>query len=115
MTQKTNFWGFLSLLVMVCSLLACAAEPVKQTSLPDEKMARIMADLSIAEAATNGLVGYSKDSLLHVYIRQVFDIQEVTAEMYEENLRILAQDLPRMEAIVTRADSMLIRDAPEKK
>lgn len=115
MTQKTNIWGFLSRLVLVCSLLACASETVKQPSLTDEKIARIMADLSIAEAATNGLVGFAKDSLLHVYIRQVFDIQGVTPEKYEEDLRILAHDLARMEAIVLRADSMLIQDAPEKK
>ena len=115
MTKKSNFWGYFTLIILLGQVLACQNEPLKQTSLPDEKIARIMADLSIAEAATNGLIGYAKDSLLHVYIRQVFEIHTVTPALYEENLRIIAHDLLHIGVIVSRADSMLIQDAPEKR
>ncbi|MCC7466790.1 MAG: DUF4296 domain-containing protein [Saprospiraceae bacterium] len=66
-----------------------------------------MADLAIADAATTGLSGYTKDSLMHVYFKQVFDMHGTTAEVYENDLRILASDLTRMEVIVKNADELL--------
>lgn len=86
---------------------ACQSGQTEQTSLPDEKIAQIMADLSVADAATTGLGGYAKDSLMHAYFKQVFDLHQITLERYENDLRILAKDLPRMERIVKLADGLL--------
>lgn len=66
-----------------------------------------MADLAIADAATTGLSGYTKDSLMHVYFKQVFDMHGTTPEAYENDLRILASDLTKMEIIVKNADELL--------
>lgn len=66
-----------------------------------------MADISIAEAATTGLNGYAKDSLTQAYYKQVFEMHGVTLEAYEQDLRILARDLARMEVIVKQADEFL--------
>jgi len=66
-----------------------------------------MADISIADAATTGLNGYAKDSLMQAYYKQVFEMHGVTLEVYEKDLRILAQDLVRMEGIVKQADELL--------
>jgi len=66
-----------------------------------------MADISIADAATTGLNGYAKDSLMQAYYKQVFEMYGVTLEVYEKDLRILAQDLVRMEGIVKQADELL--------
>ena len=44
------------LLVLLLALTACQAK-VEQPAIPDEKMAKIMADLFVAESATVGLGG----------------------------------------------------------
>lgn len=80
--------------------------------MSDEKIARIMADLYVAEAATIGLSGYPKDSLTHVYYEQALQMHGITGEQYEKDLRILARDVPRMEAILEQAQALL---EPEKK
>lgn len=71
-----------------------------------------MADLAIADAATTGLSGYTKDSLMQVYFKQVFDMHGTSAEEYENDLRILASDLSKMEMIVKNADELLKEKAP---
>ncbi|MFN0035856.1 MAG: DUF4296 domain-containing protein [Saprospiraceae bacterium] len=86
---------------------ACQSNAPEQPTLPDEKIARIMADFSIADAATTGLTGYAKDSLMQVYFKQVFEMHGLTLEAYEKDLRILAQDLPRMERVVEQAEELL--------
>lgn len=92
--------------ISVLLLFSCK-EKVEQPSLPDEKISRIMADLFTAEAATNGLSGYAKDSLLQVYFNQVLEMHNVSKEEYEKNLRLIANDLPRMEEIVKQAETLL--------
>lgn len=86
----------------------CKSDQTLVPSLSDDKIARIMADLAIADAATTGLSGYVKDSLMHVYFKQVFDIHGVSDSVYEADLRILAKDLPRMEMVVKKADELLL-------
>ena len=66
-----------------------------------------MADISIAEAATVGLSGYPKDSLLKVYFAQVFEIHGTTPEGYEQDLRIVGADLPRLKGIVDESIKLL--------
>lgn len=102
MTRIAVFAHFIAVL-----LLFSCEEKVEQPSLPDEKISRIMADLFTAEAATNGLSGYAKDSLLQVYFKQVLEMHNVSKEEYEKNLRLIANDLPRMEGIVKQAETLL--------
>lgn len=92
---------------LLWSAYSCQSKQQEQPSLPDEKLARIMADLSIADAATNGLGGYRKDSLMHVYTQQVFEVHQTTLETYEKDMKILSLDLERMENVVKRAEEML--------
>ena len=70
-------------------------------------MARIMADLYIAEAATVGLSGFEKDSLQQVYYRQVFELHGLSIEEYERNLRQYADDVPRMETLHREAELLV--------
>lgn len=86
---------------------ACQSNTVEQPALSDDQLARIMADLSIADAATNGMVGFSKDSLMRIYFNQVFEMHGVSLEAYEKDLRIIAKDLSHMEQIVKKADELL--------
>lgn len=105
-----NICLFLTLALM----LACAAKSTEPRTLTDEKVARIMADLSIADAATNGLSGFPKDSLMQVYFKQVFEIHGITLELYEKELRILAKDLTQMESVVKMSDELLTEKTPGK-
>lgn len=91
----------------LCCFLACAGGAAEKPTLSDEKLARIMADLNIAEAATIGLSGYPKDSLVQVYIAQVFEIHGTSLEVYEKDLRIVGADLTRLKAIVDASVKLL--------
>ncbi|MCC6413413.1 MAG: DUF4296 domain-containing protein [Saprospiraceae bacterium] len=98
---------FLPLLVL---LLQCAPkDPPVVTDIPDEKITKIMADLHLADAATNGLAGYEKDSLMKVYFKQVFEMHGIEQERYEKNLEGLSVNILRMEAVVRAADSLLLQ------
>lgn len=92
---------------------ACGQAP-ERPSIPDEKMARIMADLAIAEAATSGLTGYPKDSLMQVYFRQTLDLHRITQDSYEKNLRLYANDLPRMQQLTKQTETLLSPEQGEK-
>ena len=87
--------------------LSCNWSQTEEPSLSDEKLARIMADMAIAEAATLGLAGYPKDSLMKVYFTQVFEIHGTTPEMYEKDLRLVGKDLPRLREIVDKSTELL--------
>ncbi|MEZ4917527.1 MAG: DUF4296 domain-containing protein [Saprospiraceae bacterium] len=80
---------------------------VQEPTLSDEKVARIMADLQLAESATTGLVGLPKDSLAALYFDQVFKLHHVSQEQYEADLKILTNDVDRFEAILNNARDML--------
>lgn len=102
---------FYPILLLFC--LACSPK-TEQPSLSDDKMARIMADLYVAEAATNGLGGYPKDSLLRIYYGHVLEMHGITKEEYEKNLRLYVQDLPRMEQLVKSARNLVAPDTTKK-
>ncbi len=107
LTLDIGHWTFHALVVALGFLGSCQSNPADQPTLSDEKITQIMADLCVADGATNGLAGYTKDSLVHIYIKQVFELHGVTLESYEKDLRILAKDLPRMEVVVKKADELL--------
>lgn len=97
----------------LCLLWAACEEPAGQPAFSDEKITRIMADLYVAEAATTGLSGYQKDSLMHVYFTQTLQMHGLTEEQYEKELRLRAPDVERMERILTEAQRLL--EPPEEK
>ncbi len=105
--MKKNIGALLAMVLSLTIFHACQYSPQEQPTLPDEKIAQIMADLSVANAATTGLAGYTKDSLMHVYFKQVFEIHNVSSENYEKDLRILAKDLPHLERIVKQSEEFL--------
>lgn len=75
--------------------------------MSDEQLARLSSDLYIAEAATSGLAGYERDSMAQVYFKQVLEMHGATMEQYEKDLRLIVNDLPRMEAILQKAQEHL--------
>lgn len=103
--KKTGFYVPLIVLLFHCA----PRDPQVVTDLPDEKITKIMADLYVADAATNGLAGYEKDSLMKVYFKQVFEMHGVEQERYERNLEGLSVSILRMESVVRAADSLLLQ------
>lgn len=86
------------------TLFACREKQAEQPTIPEDKMARIMSDLSIAEAATMNLGSPKKDSLMQVYFAQVFQMHGTNLEEYEKNLRIYVHDLPGLERITKQVE-----------
>lgn len=105
--RTAGFW----VLALIAVGLSSCQEQVEQPSLSDEVMSRIMADLYVAEAATNGLSGYKKDSLMFAYYEQVFDLHGVSRADYERDLRLIARDESRMEEMVSAATALLEPEA----
>lgn len=101
-------WSILGLWSGVL-FLACQSSPapVAATTISDDKMARILADLNIAEAATARLNGYTKDSLMQVYFRQVLEMHGMTIADYEAQLRTIASDPVRMENLLKNSENLL--------
>lgn len=95
-------------------LFSCSGKTTETPTLSDEKLARVMADLCVAEAATTGLAGYAKDSLMKAYYAQVFEIQGTTPEIYEKDLRIVSGDLPRLQQIVLESAKLLESSKPKQ-
>jgi hypothetical protein len=96
---------------MICFCIvfwvSCTFQQPEKTTLSKEKLARIMADLNISEAATIGLAGYPKDSLMKVYFNQVFEIHGTTPEVYENDLRIVGSDLQQLREIILNSVQLL--------
>lgn len=101
--KKIGFYGW----VLSATLFFSCQKKAEQPPLSDEKVSRVMADLFTAEAATNTLIGYQKDSLMQIYFKQVLEMHGVTKEDYEKSLMLIANDLPRMEEIVRQAEEIL--------
>ena len=95
--------------------LSCSNQQHSQPTLSDQQLSRIMADLSVAEAATTGLSGYPKDSLMKVYFTQVFEIHGTTPEIYEKDLREAGADLQRLQQIVAESIKLLDGNTAKKK
>jgi hypothetical protein len=88
-------------------LQGCESANSEKQEISDEKVARIMADLYVAEAATIGMTGYSKDSLLQDYYNQVFEMHGTDKVVYENNLRLISNDLQHLKQVVLDAQKLL--------
>lgn len=93
---------------------ACG-EPAPRPSMSDAQLARIMADLYVAEAATSGAIGYAKDSLMQMYFKQVFEIHGVKKEDYEKDIRLLTEDVAHFETVSRAAHALLEPDTAKAK
>ncbi len=104
---------FLALVTaLLLFLVACQYDKKEQPTLSDEKIARILADAAVADAATQVLSGFPKDSLAHLYYMQILEMQGTTQDEYEKNLRILSDDPAHMEAVLKMAEKLVA--PPEK-
>ncbi|MFN4080892.1 MAG: DUF4296 domain-containing protein [Saprospiraceae bacterium] len=89
--------------MLVAGLIACNTDSHPAPNIGPDQYARIMADLSVAEAATLGLSGYPKDSLQQAYFMQVFAKHQITQAQYEAATSYYARDLDQMRDIIHKA------------
>lgn len=99
---------------IIIYLLICSA--CQQTSapldVPEDKVAKIIADLSIAEGSVIMLSGYKRDSLAHAYYKQVYEMNGITLEEYEKYLRILVIDTDRLESVLKKSEQLIKDQQP---
>lgn len=97
------------LLLLACGLMTACHQTTdqQQPAWDDEKLARVMADMHLADAATNGTGGAEKDSLLQVYYQQILTMHAITKEQYETELRIRSQDFQWLQRINKRVEELL--------
>ena len=88
-------------------LQGCNSEKKPGQDISDDKIARIMADLYVAEAATVGTTGYPKDSLMQAYYNQVFEMHGTDKVAYENNLRLISNDLQHLKQVELEARQLL--------
>jgi hypothetical protein len=98
------------ILISCLGLFACqqtAQQAQETTTIPEEKLVRIMADVALADGAVSNLSGYRRDSLAHVYYQQVYELHGITFEEYEQNLQAVSTNTPKLEALVAQARALL--------
>lgn len=95
------------ILGLLAALAGCAPKAGEKPTLAEDKMAKIMADLAVAEAATMNLSGPAKDSTFQVLCSQAFTLNSVSQEEYEQNLRLYAQNLDAIERITRQSEITL--------
>lgn len=102
-------------LSLLSGLLLAACQPApEQALLGDEKIARVMADLYLADGAANGLPSFQRDSLAQKYYAQVMELHGLTKAAYEKELRLRSGDLARMQSILKQVEELLKKKDPKK-
>lgn len=95
---------FFFILIIFCQ--SCKEE-APRPELSDDEMAKIMAEIAIAEGATTMLSGFKKDSVANAYYRVIFEMNGTTLEAYEKSLRILVNDVDHTQAIIDQAAKII--------
>ena len=100
-------------IITVIALLAACQQPIAvQEEVPEETVAKIMAEIALADGAVNALNGVKRDSLVREYYNQVYKINGIDLETHEKYLRILATDTERLERVVNRAEQIIAEQLP---
>ena len=102
---KTSFFV---LIVAVFLAIGCTeTTQMQKTTISEDKMVRLHADLLLANAAVANLYGPLRDSMLAIYHNQIFTINGVKKQEYEANLRIYAENMTAMDSIYAKTRVLL--------
>lgn len=77
-------------LCLLILIFACSSQ--EQLTIPKDKMVAILVDVHLAEAAMQRLVNKVKDTVSVRYYEEIFEIHQITEEIYLENLHILERN-----------------------
>ncbi|MEL7119553.1 MAG: DUF4296 domain-containing protein [Bacteroidota bacterium] len=85
-------------LFLLVSLTNCEKEPTSDL-LSDEQIVPILADIHVAEAAMQNLVGITKDSMGNIYYRQIFELHDIDSAIYNKTMDLLRKDPIRLSKV----------------
>ncbi len=92
-------YGFLFLML----LSSCTAEePVPEPTIPEEKMAKILAEIHLAEGGFQNEVNLTKDSLANLYYNFIFTKHGITDKEFFKNHNIYFHSAERLEKLYER-------------
>ena len=88
----------INLLLIILFAFSCKEEQTK-LPIPQEALENILTDIHLAEAAMQYTADEKRDSLEEVYYGQIFEIHNVSREVFLECMAILESD-PRRNSII---------------
>lgn len=86
---------FLILLLSSCNMEA----PMPEPSIPEEKMAKILAEIHLAEGGFQNEMNLTKDSLANLYYNFIFKKHGVTDTAFFKNHNIYFHSADRLESL----------------
>lgn len=98
---------FVALSIATILTISCTNSSKRRAVLTDVQVAKVLAELAIADGATLGLAGYVKDTMALRYYNQVFEITGVRKEDFEQSIEALSDNPGRLKSIMEQADSLL--------
>lgn len=90
-----------SLLFIALVLSSCSntTSSVSSYTLSENQMANILTELHIAEGATVQFPKKQKDSLTKYYYKQVFEMQHINEQEFQNNFSLLKNDPKTLEKL----------------
>ena len=85
-------------LFLLITLTHCEKESTSDL-LSDEQIIPILADIHVAEAAMQNLVGITKDSMGNIYYQQIFELHDVDSTVYNMTMDIIRKDPVRLSKV----------------
>lgn len=90
----------LVILTAIFVLASCSSNTSTSTySLSEKKMASILTELHIAEGAAVQFPKPQKDSLTKYYYKQIFEMQHVNEQDFQNNFNLLKNDPETLEKV----------------
>ncbi len=93
------------------SFISCEEET--SCTLSEDQLVFVLADIQVAEAAAQSLLGTMKDSVLEVYCDQIFSIHGVERAHFELCFDELQQDPQRLSLIYEKVIEELKRQGAQ--
>ena len=96
-----------SALVFAFFTFAACSEEAPVLPLGEEKMAHILADVHLAEAAIRNATGADKDSLEQLYYKRIMEIHQISRQDYDSTLYLIQMNPDRIVRVYNRASTIL--------
>ncbi len=106
----TPIAGLIILFITISSCRRAPDMPVDEATL-----VKVLADVHIAEVATQNFAGAYKDSIKRIYYQQIYDIHGISASDLKNSLQVLSDHQDKMEKLYKKVEKHLeSMDKPQK-
>ena len=93
-------------ILFVFGCLGCASTP--ELPIPKDKMAQILKDMLVAEAAMQRVGRSKKDTLQKLYYNQIYKIHEVDSAALAQSFQRMQEDPDLSQALYEKAEQLLV-------